>query len=113
CSTGLGAVAMTTPLLTSLERARFEIIPMRGVEEQIAHLPADSVVTVTASPTRGLASTLELATELAARGHRVVPHLSARLFRDHREVAQVVDRLRTLGVVEVFVPAGDIEQPLG
>jgi methylenetetrahydrofolate reductase (NADPH) len=104
---------MSTPLLTSLERARFEIIPMRGVEDQIDLLPEGSVVTVTASPTRGLGPTLELARELAAREHRVVPHLSARLVGGHDELARILDELHALGVVEVFVPAGDIAHPLG
>ncbi|MEX2324557.1 MAG: methylenetetrahydrofolate reductase [Nitriliruptoraceae bacterium] len=102
-----------TPLLSSLERARFEIIPMKGVEEQIDHLPDQAVVTVTASPTKGLSATLELAATLAGKGHRVVPHLSARLVRSRDHLEEILEHLQWLGIVEAFVPAGDIEEPLG
>ncbi|MEX0953377.1 MAG: hypothetical protein WDZ26_06065 [Nitriliruptoraceae bacterium] len=102
-----------TPLLSSLEQARFEIIPVKGVDEQIDHLPPGAVVTVTASPTKGLDPTLELARELVARGHRVVPHLSARLVQSRDHLAAVLADLEARGIIEVFVPAGDIEQPLG
>ncbi len=102
-----------TPLLSSLETARFEIIPMKGVDEQIDRLPDNAVVTVTASPTKGIDATLELTREVAARGHRVVPHLSARLVHSRDHLARIIDLLHTHGVAEVFVPAGDIEEPLG
>jgi len=102
-----------TPLLSSLEQARFEIIPMKGVDEQVDHLPPGAVVTVTASPTKGLGPTIELARELVGRGHRVVPHLSARLVRSREHLAEVLADLSAMGIIEAFVPAGDIEQPLG
>lgn len=100
-------------LVRSLERARFEIIPMKGVEEQLCHLPNDAVVTVTASPTKGIDATLALTERVVGRGLRAVPHLSARLFTGQAHVARVLDDLDRLGVVEVFVPAGDVEVPLG
>lgn len=102
-----------TALIGSLERARFEIVPMKGVEEQIPHLPPGAVVTVTASPTKGLDATLELTRIVVARGLRAVPHLSARLFTGRDHVARVLDELNQLGVVEAFVPAGDIEVARG
>lgn len=100
-------------LHASLRNARFEIIPMKGVEDQLDHLPTDAAVTVTASPTRGLDATVDLTATVAAAGHRVVPHLSARLLVDRHHVADVLARLAELGVTELFVPAGDASEPAG
>jgi len=70
-------------------------------------------VTVTASPTRGLEPTLRLTSSLARHGYDVVPHLSARLVTDAAEVTEIVDRLRGDDVRNVFVVAGDAEEPRG
>ena len=70
-------------------------------------------VTVTASPARGLDATLDLTERLAARGYRVVPHLSARLVADDAHLAAIVARLLACGVDDVFVPAGDADPPAG
>ena len=81
-----------------LATSRFEVIPLDGVEEQVlAHVPVDVTVTITASPTKGLEPTFALAARLAAHGYEVVPHLSARLVRDERELGEIVARLRELG----------------
>lgn len=103
----------SSSLLASLEQPRFEIIPMKGVENQLQYLPDNSVVTVTASPTKGIQATIDLAAQLAALGHRVVPHLSARLVsgRDHLE--GILFQLGELHVREVFVIAGDANEPAG
>lgn len=100
-------------VVASLERARFEIIPMKGVDEQLPFLPAGVTVTVTASPTKGLDATLELAERVAQRGNPVVPHLSARLIEGRDHLARILARLEGLGIEEVFVPAGDAEIPAG
>lgn len=97
----------------TLRAARFEIIPMKGVEDQLEHLPTDAPVTVTASPTRGLDATIDLASTVAASGHRVIPHLSARLFRDRHHVAGVLEWVDDLGIDELFVPAGDAAEAAG
>jgi methylenetetrahydrofolate reductase (NADPH) len=70
-------------------------------------------VTVTASPAKGLDATLDLAERLAARGYRVVPHVSARLVADDSHLAEIVARLLACGVDDVFVPAGDADPPAG
>ena len=95
-----------------LRRPRFEILPLDGIEEQVrAHLSTDVRVTVTASPRKGLEATLSLSERLAAAGYPVVPHLSARLVRDRVHLEEVLDRLHAAGVRELFVPAGDAEEP--
>jgi methylenetetrahydrofolate reductase (NADPH) len=97
-----------------LENPRYEVFPARGVAETVARsVPCALTVTVTASPARGLGATLDLTQQLAERGYRVVPHLSARLVTGDAHLAEIVARLRALGVDDVFVPAGDADPPAG
>src|SRR5215211_961921 len=78
------AVSAGPSLAQLLQSPRFEVLPLDGIEEEIReHLSTDVKVTVTASPRKGLEATLSLTECLAAAGYPVVPHLSARLVRDH------------------------------
>src|SRR5699024_4464919 len=73
---------------------RFEVIPLPGIEDEVLHhLPAGSTITVTASPRRGLAPTLELATRLALRGIDAVPHLAARQVAGTAELGGMLHEL--------------------
>ncbi|MES5820573.1 5,10-methylenetetrahydrofolate reductase [Streptomyces sp. RG80] len=103
-----------TGLRTLLDSVRYEVLPARTTEDKVlAHVPRDVVVTVTASPVKGLEPTLELTGRLAAHGYRVVPHVPARLLRDDVHLKEVVGRLVEAGVSDVFVPAGDADPPAG
>ncbi len=108
---------MDTPddsaVAAALDAARFELVPLAGVDEAMGHLPAGCTVTVTASPAKGMVATVALTEELLARGHRAVPHLSARLFSSRDELTAVASRLHELGVRDVFVVAGDPDEPAG
>jgi methylenetetrahydrofolate reductase (NADPH) len=106
------ATAVHSPLSRLLENSRFEVLPLDGIEEQIReHLATDTKVTVTASPRKGLEATLELSERLSAAGYPVVPHLSARLVRDRAHLEEVLARLASAGIRELFVPAGDATEP--
>jgi len=96
-----------------LAHPRFEVAPTAGVLEAAADLPAGATVAVTASPSRGVAATVEVAEGLAARGYAAVPHLAARSLRDRDELAGHLDRLAAAGVREVFVVGGDAREPAG
>ncbi|UUU20441.1 5,10-methylenetetrahydrofolate reductase [Streptomyces sp. DSM 40750] len=97
-----------------LRSVRYEVLPAKATEDKVlAHVPRDVVVTVTASPVKGLEPTLDLAGRLAGHGYAVVPHVPARLLRDDAHLKEVVDRLREAGVDDVFVPAGDADPPAG
>lgn len=97
-----------------LTRPRFEVLPLPGItDEVITELPVDATVTVTASPRQGIDATVEVATRLAARGRRVVPHLSARLIKDSKQLKQIVADLVAAGIDEVFVIGGDPATPVG
>ena len=101
-------------LAVHLRGPRYEVFPAHGVADELdEHVPRDVKITVTASPRHGIARTLELAEEIARRGYRVAPHLSARLIRDERELAEILARLSEAGLRDVFVVAGDAKHPVG
>lgn len=101
-------------LVDALRRPRYEMLPLDGVADAVrAHVPREVKLTITASPTRGLDPTLEVAEELRRDGYAVVPHLSARLVRDRPHLEEVIRRLEVAGVREVFVIAGDAPEAAG
>ena len=112
--TDTASTASTAELLRrSLDRARFEILPIKGVEDQLPYLPTGADVTVTASPTKGLDATFALCETLAGLGIRAIPHLSARLVRDRAHLADLLATMKDLGIDRVFVPAGDAPEAAG
>jgi methylenetetrahydrofolate reductase (NADPH) len=101
-------------LVEALRRPRYEVIPLQGVEEAVVeHVPKDVKLTVTASPKKGIETTLEFAERLSNQGYQVVPHLSARLVVDEAHLKDILERLRESGIREVFVIAGDPDEPAG
>jgi methylenetetrahydrofolate reductase (NADPH) len=101
-------------LITALERPRYEVLPLDGVADQVLrHVPRGIKLTVTASASRGLEAMLEPVERLSAAGYAVTPHLSARLVRDRDHLEELVRRLRSAGVNDLFVIAGDIREPAG
>jgi methylenetetrahydrofolate reductase (NADPH) len=96
-----------------LDRARFEVVPLRNAEAEAGHLAAGTTVTVTCSPHRGVDPTVDLSIRLAARGFRAVPHLAARGIRGPEHLEELVGRLVGGGIEEVFVIGGDPPEPVG
>lgn len=96
-----------------LRGSRFEIIPMSGVVEEAAYLPAKATVTVTGSPRKGIDSTLDLSEQLSGLGFHIIPHIMARLVRSHKHLAEILDRLSAARLDEVFVIGGDVPSPAG
>lgn len=93
-----------------LRQARYEVLPTGSTEEKVlAHVPRDVVVTVTASPGKGLEATLDLSERLTGHGYTVVPHLAARMVTGRSELAEICARLTGKGITRVFVPGGDAE----
>jgi methylenetetrahydrofolate reductase (NADPH) len=113
-SRGGAPAAAEPPMLAGLlHDPRYEVIPVRGIEQKVAALPYGATVTVTASPKLGLDRTLDLSTVLAARGYRVVPHLAARMIAGRGHLERMVQRLEGAGIREVFVVGGDASPPAG
>src|SRR5207302_1076121 len=66
-------VSVLTALVTA---ARFEVLPTDTIEEKILeHVPVERMLTVTASPAKGLEATLDLTERLLKQGYNVMPHL--------------------------------------
>jgi methylenetetrahydrofolate reductase (NADPH) len=101
-------------LVRALREASYEVIPFASTEDAVlAHVPADVRLTVTVTAAKGLDRTLDLVERLRGHGYDAAPHLAARLFRDDAHIADVVARLRSIGVDGVFVVAGDVPHPVG
>lgn len=94
-----------------IERPKFELIPMTNTLERAEALPPASLVTVTASPTKRIESTVEIAEVLKSRGHTAIPHLSARMIRDKAHLAELLQRLQAAGIKRIFAVGGDAKDP--
>ena len=103
--------ASRTALAALLRSPTFELIPLKSAMDQAAHLPPGSTVSVTASPTKGLEATVDLASRLQLAGFAVTPHLSARMVRDRAHLLDLVAALDDAGVDRAFVVGGDEKEP--
>ena len=92
-----------------LERPRFEVIPLKNVHAAVGHLPDQATVTVTASPSKGMGPTVDLAVELARSGFDVIPHISAKLTGSRAELESILERTAEAAITEAFVVGGDGE----
>jgi methylenetetrahydrofolate reductase (NADH) len=90
-----------------VERALFELIPLRDALERAEALPTGAKTTVTASPSHGIESTIELCEGLVAAGHEATPHLAAHMIRDRAHLAELLERCRSAGIRGAFVVGGD------
>ncbi len=97
-----------------VQRSRLEVLPTASIEAAVrASVPTDVTITVTASPAKGMAATVDLTERLIGHGYRVVPHLAARMIVDRGDLDRLVATLVGLGVDDVFCPAGDADPPAG
>jgi methylenetetrahydrofolate reductase (NADPH) len=110
----LWRAAEVEAVVQALRRPRYEVLPLDDIADLVAaHVPTDVTLTVTASPAKGLGRTLDVAERLAVSGHRVVPHLSARLIADEAHLKDVLQRLTGCGIGDVLVVAGDVREAAG
>ena len=93
-----------------LEQPKFEVLPLKNVLDQVGHLPDGATVSVTASPTKTLEDTVDLAGELRRRGFDAIPHLSARMTHDKTHLGDLLERLAESGISRAFVVGGDAPQ---
>lgn len=91
----------------------YELVPLKNLDEQLIELPHGAKVSMTCSPAKGIDYTLELSEKLTTLGLRVTPHIAARLIRDRSQIREIADRLRSAGYEELFLIAGDPEEPAG
>ena len=98
-------------LATALNEPTFELLPLGSAKAQIPLIPAGAWVSVTASPSKGLDATIELAVALERGGFRAIPHLSARMVRDRAHLREILARLTGDGIDRAFVVGGDTTEP--
>lgn len=97
-----------------LETMRYEVFPTKSIGATVMeHVPEGRPVTVTASPTKSLDATIDLAVMLTKNGYPATPHLAARMVSGRGELREIVDRLTSAGVDSIFVPGGDAQTPHG
>src|SRR5919199_261567 len=101
-------------VVEALRRPRYEVIPLPGAHEEVVeHVPKDVKLTVPSSPSKGFESTLNLTERLSKQGYETVPPLSARIVCDRGQLADILARQGESGIRDVFVVAGDTENPAG
>ena len=103
--------ATRTALRALVAAPKFELVPLKNALDQAAFLPPGALVSVTASPAKGMDATIELSSRLHERGYVVVPHLSAHMIRDRAHLAELLGRMRDGGIDRAFVVGGDAEDP--
>ncbi|MEF8757567.1 MAG: methylenetetrahydrofolate reductase [Halobacteriales archaeon] len=96
-----------------LDAPRYELMPFDSFGEQMGYLPDGSEITVTVSPTKGQDATIEWAEKAAEAGHDVVPHVAARYLESEDHLDEIAARMAEMGVEDIFVIAGDPEDPEG
>ena len=102
----------TTPAAQRLVRnMRYELVPLKSLDQAIADLPKGASVSVTCSPAKGIATTQQLCEQLLEKGHDVVPHFAARLVEGPEHAAKLAAWVREKGIKEVFIIGGDAEVP--
>lgn len=85
----------------------FELIPLRDALGRAESLPPGAVATVTASPSHGIESTIELCEGLIALGHPATPHLAAHMIRNRAHLQELLERCASAGIRDAFVVGGD------
>jgi methylenetetrahydrofolate reductase (NADPH) len=96
-----------------VENTCFELVPLKNLEAQLAHLPSGASVSVTCSPAKGIGDTLELSGRLREAGLQPTPHIAARMVTGKVQLSTIVDRLRGDGHTNLFLVGGDAETPAG
>jgi methylenetetrahydrofolate reductase (NADPH) len=94
-------------LARALAEPTFEVLPLKSAQAGIPWIPAGTWVSVTASPSKGIEATIDLAIALEAQGFRAIAHLSARMIRDRAHLRSLLTRLTDGGVDRAFVVGGD------
>lgn len=97
--------------LQLIDDLTFEVVPMKSLTGAIEHLPAGCEVSVTCSPVKGIEETQRITEDLLAKGYVAIPHISARMVRDHAHAVELAGWFRSTGVDRIFVVGGDHEEP--
>ncbi len=97
-------------LITNLT---FEVVPLNSLDAAIDALPPASKVSVTCSPVKGIATTMELTDQIRSRGHTAIPHIAARMVESKHHTAEIANWMRTEEIGRMFLVGGDADPPHG
>jgi methylenetetrahydrofolate reductase (NADPH) len=111
---GKPADPVSSPAMRALvSNLHYEIIPIKSIDQAIVDLPPGAHVSVTCSPVKGIPATQEYSEQVLARGHRPIPHIASRMVESREHATQLAAWLRQHSIEEVYVIAGDAQQPAG
>lgn len=99
-----------TSLITDLT---FEVVPLKSLDAAIEALPPFSKVSVTCSPVKGIATTMELTEQIRDLGHIAIPHIAARMVESKQHATEIANWLRTEQIGRMFLVGGDADPPAG
>lgn len=97
--------------VTLIDELTFELVPLKSLDAAVQALPAGAEVSVTCSPTKGIEETQRLTAELQSQGFVPIPHVSARMVRDHTHTVELAEWCGELGLKQIFIVGGDAEVP--
>lgn len=92
---------------------QFEVMPFDSTKESISHFQEGQRVAVTTSEQLGIEKTVAFSEYLSQHGFNPTPHIAARYVSDREHLQEILERLQNCGVSNIFVPAGDREEPVG
>jgi methylenetetrahydrofolate reductase (NADPH) len=95
------------------DRARFEVLPFKGIDDQAERLPRPVRLTVTCSPAHGPDHAVEVASRLRKLGHSVTVHVAARMVRDRPHLDALLAGIADADCEGLFLIGGDVERPVG
>lgn len=98
-----------------LINSRFEVIPLKKLQESLSEFPKDITVAITCSSKKGIDETLNLAEQLnnLNLNLKLVPHIVARMIRSEEHLDEILKRLEGFNIKDIFLPGGDIKTPVG
>lgn len=89
----------------------FEVIPLKSLDDAVAALPPNSEVSVTCSPVKGIATTMELTDQIRSKGHTAIPHIAARMVESRQHAADIARWMRSEEIGRMFLVGGDADPP--
>jgi methylenetetrahydrofolate reductase (NADPH) len=101
------------PLLPTLDKHRYEVLPFGSVESDAAKVARPLTLTVTCSPRRGNDHTVDVACSLRELGHTVIVHLAARMVSGPAHLDSLLSQMTSAGLADVFLIGGDTSEPAG
>ena len=97
-----------------LSQVQFEVVPAKGALRRVLRrLPPDSRISISCSPTNGIAPTLRLHKRLSDKGYSPIPHVTARAVESREHLREIMDALADSNTRGIMALGGDPEVPWG